>query len=298
PGLLFTVFYTKKRMTLVWKPHKGEMTSLLRKASPLFVYLLLAMLYERLDVFFLKSFWGDSQVGLYSSAFRMTAPLAFIPYAIATALYPLFSKNSAEQERISDRFFGFGLKALLVIGAAIGSAGILFGKSFFGIYGSLYAEAATPFQVLLWGQAVSFLTFFLVDFNNSQNRQLHNTVYMAVMVFFAFWVQRYLILRLGVLGASWAKIILNATGLAVLSAMAWNHLSLQQRRHVYTTAWILGLFLMAACGSFLRSVPFWMKGVTFGAAIAVCIRWLFSKEEKQLLRKMVQQYQTQSGTAT
>ena len=290
-GLILTIVFIKKRVHFTDSPNIQEMMWLLKEAFPLFVYLILAMLYERLDVLFLKSLWGESYVGLYSSAFRLTAPLIFIPFAITTSLYPLMSRTYSDSENMLPKLFGLGLKTLLVIGISIGSAGILIGNPvFLFLFGRQFMEAVVPFQLLLWSQSVMFLIFFLVDYNNARDRQSKNTLYIAMMILLSLYLQRFFILRYGVLGAGWVKIILNFTGLTVLFAISRRSLGKEQSQHFYKTALVLLLFLIVACSSLILDIHDGIKWVIFGAAILFCVLWLFSQEEKSLLKKTIQGY--------
>jgi O-antigen/teichoic acid export membrane protein len=202
PGFLWTIAVIRRRIKLRMKADLVVIRWLLKESFPLFLYLILAMLYERMDVLFLKSLHGESMVGVYSSAFRLTAPLVFIPYAVVTALYPLMTKTDDEQGQALSRLFGFGLKLLLMIGISINVAGLIVGKPMFlFLFGGRFAEAVFPFQLLLLSQSIMFLIFFMVDYINARGRQKKNTVYMSIMVLTSFFLQRPFIQAFGVVGA-------------------------------------------------------------------------------------------------
>jgi O-antigen/teichoic acid export membrane protein len=287
PGCLWTVAAINRRIRFRFKADSKTVRWLLKESFPLFLYLILAMLYERLDVLFLKSFYGDSAVGIYSSAFRLTAPLVFIPYAVVTALYPLMAKTTDHQDSALSHLFGFGLKLLLLIGIGINVAVMVAGKpAFLLLFGSRYSDAVFPFQLLLLSQSIMFLIFFMVDYINARGRQRKNVLYIAAMIPLSFFLQRFFIKSYGMAGAGWSKILLNAVGLAVLFLLVQKGLGRERRAHFLKAGLLLILFLIPACAAFAGKIPSWLTGLVLGAAVLAGSYWLFSREEKRLLNKM------------
>jgi O-antigen/teichoic acid export membrane protein len=298
PGFLWTIAATRRRIKLRMKADLAIVRWLLKESFPLFLYLILAMLYERMDVLFLKSFHGESMVGVYSSAFRLTAPLVFIPYAVVTALYPLMTKADDKQGHALSRLFGFGLKLLLMIGITVNVAGLVVGKPVFLLFfGVRFAEAVFPFQLLLLSQSIMFLIFFMVDYINARGRQKKNTLYIAIMVLASLFLQRSFIKAFGVIGAGWAKIILNTMSLSVLFLLVRGDLSREQRGHFYKTGLMLLSFLVPACGSFALNVPSWVTGLVLGAITITGVFWLFSPDEKRLMNTLFRDVMVKWGLA-
>ncbi len=90
------------------------------------------------------------------------------------------------------------------------------------LYGADFAASGRPFEILIWSQSVFFLAFFLIDYNNSQQRQRRNTLYILLMLVIGFVVQHGLISRFMIEGAAWAKLLLNTLGVFLLAALTWN----------------------------------------------------------------------------
>jgi O-antigen/teichoic acid export membrane protein len=283
PGFILTVHYSMKYIAIKFFYSFKEIQWLWAESLPLFLYLVLAMLYERLDVIFLKTFWGESQVGIYSSAFRLTAPLIFVPYVITSAIYPVLSKQNKAKDIL---LFGLGIKILLLIGVLISTAGLLIGKSvFILLFGEPFLLAVVPFQLLLWSQSIMFLSFFIVDFNNSQNRQHLNTYYIAIMFILSLILQRIFIMNWGVQGAGWVKIFLNSSGLILLFLFSFKYLQKEQINYFIQVVSILFLFLLMVCLWFVFDFSFWIKLIVLVTLILICFIFLFNKEEKIILKK-------------
>ena len=298
PGFVWTVIATSRRIKLRLKADFKIVCWLLKESFPLFIYLIFTMLFERMDVLFLKSFHGEATVGIYSSAFRLTAPLVFIPYAVVTALYPLLTTVEDDQNRTLSKLFGFGLKLLLMIGIILNVVGLIFGKPLFVfLFGGRFLGAVVPFQLLLWSQSVMFLIFFIVDYNNARGRQVKNTIYMAMMVVVSFFLQRFFIKSFGVVGAGWAKIFLNTMGLAILFLLVQKELSKEQRSHFFKIGLMLMLFLIPGCGLLALNTPSWLTGLGLGGVLLVFVFWLFSREEKQLINSLFRDILVKWGLA-
>lgn len=285
PGFLFILRLAMKRVSLRMIVDRETVKWLLKESFPLFLYLGFAMAYERMDVLFLKIFWDESTVGLYSSAFRLTAPLVFIPFAVTSAMYPLMSRVVEGKENRQVILFSMGLKILFLIGITLGVLGTLFGQGIFRLlYGPLYAQAEEPFQFLLWSQGIAFLTFFLIDFNNSQKRQKYNTYYIISALVLAVPIQWLLISRMSVLGASLAKLVLNVIGFAILVKMSVPFLSKEQQSCLkkVTSRFVCLLLIVLMYFSFptIYGLRFLLMGIPF----ILIVSFLFTRKEWELFK--------------
>jgi len=291
PGLLYTLFCVQQTTPLSFSFQWKELQWLLKESFPLFLYLILVMFYERIDVLYLKALWGDTALGIYSSAFRLTAPLVFIPTAVCSALYPAVSEQKEEHGQFMSRLFSVGLKILFVLGMGIGVLGVLVGKPIFLLlFGKRYLEAVFPFQCLLLAQGMMFILFFLVDWNNARDRQSRNTIYMFIMLFIALGVQWVWIRYYGLKGAGIAKLILNGIGLGVLYWVSLIDLDEEKKRTFFYV--LRRLFLLVGvtfCLIFFK-VPSGLDWVILGILFPVICYRLFLKEERRLFKKIFQFY--------
>jgi O-antigen/teichoic acid export membrane protein len=287
-GLVLTVVYVLKRVHPVFRVDRIALRWLLKESLPLFVYLGLTMFYERIDVLFLNPLWGEAAVGIYSTAFRFTAPLGFVPFAVATALYPVMARAARAEDEKLGLAFSMGIKVLLLLGLLLGVAVTIAGRPLFlFLFGQRFAAAALPFQLLLWSQCFTFLTFFIVDFNNSRNRQARNTLFVLCMLLAAVPLQWWLISRFGVVGASWAKLVLNAAGLAVLFQLSKEGFTVEQARVASRAAGVLAGFVAIATVKWLGGGPDVLFALVLLALLVVVLRRLFSTQERNMLRQAV-----------
>ncbi|HOX86004.1 MAG TPA: flippase [bacterium] len=282
PGLLATLVVFFRHNRISFSPDRKVLQWLMRESFPLALYLAMMLVYDRLDVLFLQHFWGEEAVGLYSAAFRLTAPMAFIPFAITTTIYPLLARGNQAGSPDLDQLFGLGLKILLLIGISIGMVSTLFAPLLINLlYGADFAASGRPFEILIWSQSVFFLAFFLIDYNNSQQRQRRNTLYILLMLVIGFVVQHGLISRFMIHGAAWAKLLLNTLGVFLLAALTWKSLSGRQHRAFMKIV----LFLLAFIGIEMIHLLGWigpLAALVGFLALALAInRMLFDPVEKQ-----------------
>lgn len=291
PGFVYTFFCIQKYTSLSFHFQWEEMRWLLTESFPLFLYLVLVMFYERIDVLYVKGIWGNTLLGIYSSAFRLTAPLVFIPTAVSSALYPALSEQKEEHGTRMATMFSLGLKILFALGTGIGILGVLFGKPvFFLLFGDRYVEAVFPFQCLLLAQGMMFILFFLVDWNNARNRQSRNTWYIFIMLLVALGLQWVWIRFYGIKGAGIAKLLLNAIGLWVLFWVSLRDLDAEKREAFFHTVIALLGFVGIALLFIFFQFPKGLDWVFWGIVFLGINYWLFSKKEKQLLKNLFRYY--------
>jgi len=288
PGLIVTMIWYLKSYRLNFTIRKERLFWLIKESLPLLIYITITMLYDRYDVLLLKHLWGEASVGIYSTAFRLTSPLIFIPFAVVTGFYPLMSRaRSNDNPKLTD-IFNVGIKSLAFLGMAIGALGILMGEPIFLLlYGSKFSLGIPSFLLLLNSQSLIFIIFYFVDYNNSQNRQKSNMIFMLIMVVLAGLINYSLISQHYINGAGWAKLITSAIGLIIMILLSFKHLSSRQVRSLWTIFGILAVYY------FLSGLLVWLK-VSFGIKTAALsglfiLLWfcLFTKNEKIKIKEAV-----------
>jgi O-antigen/teichoic acid export membrane protein len=264
--------------------NKERIVWFLKESIPLFIYIGLAMLYERLDVLLLSAFYDEARIGIYSSAFRLTAPLIFLPFVVTQSLYPVMSRVIEGEEERRGMIFSMGLKILFVLGLALGFFGLIAGGLLYRmIYGGGFMEGLIPFQCLLWGQAFNFLTFFIVDYNSSQNRQKRNAVFVVCVLALALVVDWILISQFGVIGAGAAKLMLYLSGVLILITISGRDMDRFQIKTFFRVFFLLLFLMIAAGGLTFSGAGLWLKIVLMGSMFSGAVLWIFSPEEKDNL---------------
>ncbi len=133
--------------------------TLLAGSFPLMLNGLIINILFKSDGILLGAFRGDTELGLYNSAYKFIDALLIIPSTLTIALFPLFSVYGKNKKENLLRAYREGLRLLLVIALPI-SAGTLFVAydliSFLG--GPAYLPGgAIALQILIWFLPFSYI---------------------------------------------------------------------------------------------------------------------------------------------
>lgn len=148
---LFAVYFWRDRGCGSWKFNFQRSKTLLRDSWPLLFTGMAIIVYMRIDQIMLGQMLGNSAVGIYSAAVRISEVWYFIPMAIATSVFPsvIKLKGKSESEYIASFQKLFNLMVMLGIAVAIL-------VSFFSdwivtlLFGSEYLNAGSVLVVLIW----------------------------------------------------------------------------------------------------------------------------------------------------
>lgn len=181
---------------------------LLRESLPLALASVFIIIYFRIDVVMLSMMKGDSDVGIYSAAYRFTEAFTFIPNIFMISIFPLMSKYfiGARESLIfiylkSFKYlFGFSLPlAVLVTFYANEIISIL--------YGNQFKEAIVVLQILIWATAIMFINYSLTQLLVSVNKQKITTFSTVICVFVNIILNLVLIPYMSYRGAALATVV-------------------------------------------------------------------------------------------
>jgi O-antigen/teichoic acid export membrane protein len=156
---LLMILFAKKLVKVSFDVDTSLMKQLLKEAVPIAIASVFTIIYFRIDVLMLSFIREETEVGLYSAAYRLTEALVFLPTVITTSTFPLMSKYYKD----SLDSFGFAysrtFKYLFATGLLIAVL-VTFAseKIIFIIYGPEYQSSAIALQVLIWATAIMFIT--------------------------------------------------------------------------------------------------------------------------------------------
>ncbi len=133
-------------------------TTTIRNSWPMILSGLAIALYMRLDQIMIQQILGNTEVGLYTAAIRLTEATYFIPVLVSTSLFPAI----VSAKKISDNLYYKRLQqlfSLLVLISIVSSLGITLTSDWLieNLYGSSFKQASEVLILSAWSSVFVFL---------------------------------------------------------------------------------------------------------------------------------------------
>ncbi|HEX6122604.1 MAG TPA: glycosyltransferase, partial [Ktedonobacterales bacterium] len=238
----------------------------------------LTILYVRIDVPIIALLAGETQVAVYTSAYRILDVITLLPVSAAGVALPLMAAMS-QRKRSYLRTFAQQYLELAVVGGMLVVLGVLlFGDPVLQLlYGGRYAAAGPVLRVLGVASGAMFVTNVFAPLAAVLDRR--RTVLFATMFGLVVNVGLNLLLipRMGPTGSAWATLV---TELAVTLPLAWVCVrALDWRVDAYTLVAALEATVFALLAAWLlRQHPAWQAdsaafGVWLVALVVLAPGW-------------------------
>lgn len=222
-------------------PSWEAMLPILRAAFPFFLAAVFVKIYSYVDSFTLKAVIGDTAVGLYSVAYKLTYAFQFLPLAFVGALYPKMASQSKDPVALKKTFLDAEWYLALLAAPIVFGIAALAPQIIWLMYGSAYGGSVLPLTVLVFVLLPIFADFPVGSLLNSTGKQSTKTAIMGATMVVNIVSNFLLIPEIGVVGASIAGLLSFVTmfGLGVFFT--------QRQLHVTFKEWFeaVGKFLMA-----------------------------------------------------
>lgn len=196
---------------------------LLKNAWPFFIAGVFTKLYAYIDIVLLSIISGESYVGWYSVAYKLTYAIQFFPIAASNSLYPAFSRFFIESEerlrKIFEQaiFFMLGISLPIAIGVNFMAQPIITNPHLW----PSYLESVSALRVSILSLPFIFISFICGSLLNACNRQKINTINIGIALLINTIANLVLIPVYQHIGASVAALS-GSVVLAVLG-LIWAH---------------------------------------------------------------------------
>ncbi|MEH2046351.1 flippase [Nostoc sp.] len=156
-GLLI-VYQVKGSSLWLWRWSVATAKTLLKESLPLIFSGFAIMIFMRIDQVMLGQMIGDSEVGVYSAAVRISEIWYFIPGAIVSSVAPAIYAAKEKSESLYYQRIGQLLSLMTCISLAIAlPMSFLSDKIIIVMFGSGYAEAGAILAVHIWTSLFVFM---------------------------------------------------------------------------------------------------------------------------------------------
>lgn len=217
-GLLI-VYQVKGSSLWLWRWSMAAAKTLLKESLPLIFSGFAIMIFMRIDQVMLGQMIGDSEVGVYSAAVRISEIWYFIPGAIVSSVAPAIYAAKEKSESLYYQRIGQLLSLMTCISLAIAlPMSFLSDKIIMVMFGSGYAEAGPILAVHIWTSLFVFMglatsPWFIAEGLN--NVSLGKTLFGAILNII---LNLLLIPKYAGLGAAIATIISQAAAAFICNA--------------------------------------------------------------------------------
>ncbi|MEH2080653.1 MAG: flippase [Nostoc sp.] len=156
-GLLI-VYQVKGSSLWLWHWSFGRSKTLMKESLPLIFSGFAIMIFMRIDQVMLGQMIGDSEVGVYSAAVRISEIWYFIPGAIVSSVAPVIYAAKEKSEGLYYQRIGqlLSLMTCISLGIALPMS-FLSDKIIIVIFGSGYAQAGAILAVHIWTSLFVFM---------------------------------------------------------------------------------------------------------------------------------------------
>jgi O-antigen/teichoic acid export membrane protein len=206
-GLILT--YRKNGLKIRrWKFNRKLALSILTDAWPLMLSGAAVSIYMKIDQVMIGNMLGETKVGLYAAAVKISEIWYFIPVIICTSLFPAIvnakmNDKASYKKRLHDLYW---LMFFLAIALAV-PISILAKPIVALIFGQRYLSAAGALQIHIWAGVGVFWGVALSQYLISENRTMINLVLTVSSAVLNIVLNLFLIRSWGINGAALATLI-------------------------------------------------------------------------------------------
>lgn len=208
-SFFLAVAYKTRHLSLrAWKSHINIMRNLLKDSWPLIFSGVSIMISMRIDQVLIGQMLNDRQVGFYSAAARISEVWYFIPFGIASSLYPIFIKSKKQSEALfiyrQQKYYDASAIFSIAISLIIT---VLAGPIMHLMYGTAYDSAIQVLRVLIWcgvPMAVGAPWTIRMLVENRTQTMFHFQIFGAALNLI---LNLLLLPRFGIVGSAYASLI-------------------------------------------------------------------------------------------
>lgn len=197
---------------------------IIKQSFPFAILVMLMAFYNRIDPVMIERLLpegtGDSEAGIYASAFRLLDAGNMIAYLFSILLLPLFSRMIKENQSVV-QIARLGFTLLIIVSAIVGIGSHFYSYELMDLmYTAHVNESAEVFRILMLGfMGVSTTYVFGTLLTANGNLRILNTVAAGGMVL-NLLINLILVPRLMAVGSAWASLITQMSMAVIQTAIA------------------------------------------------------------------------------
>jgi len=209
----------KWKIKLIPKFDATFIKQIISMSLPFALFGIFQRMYTYFDSILLSILAGDTYVGLYSVAFKITFALQFLPLAFVASLYPAMSTYYVHDKKKLGEIFERAMNYLIIIALPISFGIIMLADRIILIFKAEYSGSILPLQIIIASLFFIFTSYPIGSLLNACDKQKINSANMAIVLFFSIVLNMILIPRYQAVGASITVLVTNF--LLLILGMVW-----------------------------------------------------------------------------
>jgi PST family polysaccharide transporter len=279
PGFIWLSVISIRRVKPSLQAHSIPIKQIIKEATPIGVSNIFRTVYLVFGALVLFQFKGETEVGYYALAFRLTTSLRIIPEAMMHSLFPLIAKAHVEEPpRVREMLksainYGAFIASPLALGTmAVAPAVVIL------LAGEQFRPAATALSILIWATFFAFFNTVLRFAFDATSKQKYNFKIYGLMLFLSVTMAFVLIPKYGFIGAACSLVA--SEGAGFFYGLIQGHLFELAFPIGSVAKHLLAALVMAAGICFLPSLPL---QIGLGSIIYIAVRLLIKRTDKDKL---------------
>lgn len=274
-GSVFNFFFS---FGLLWKKtdirprlafDKSILLTIFKIAYPFALAGIFVKVYSYLDSVLLSKLIGDTAVGFWSIAYKITYAFQFIPMAFSAAVFPALATYFVSDKTMLRKTFERVVFYLAILAVPI-SFGIfsLAEPLVLKLYGTAYTASVLPLEISVFAVIFIFLNYPIGALLNATDRQMTNTTIMGVSMVVDVILNVILIPRISFLGAAISMVVYHSL-LFVLGLVFANRVVSYNKKFLFGSLFriVLSAGAMSAAIIYLRPYVYWLFLIPVGAVV-------------------------------
>ena len=201
--------FAKIRVEVDWSFWKQT----IKEAWPIGGMAVFVMIYFRIDTVMLSLMVGDTAVGSYSAAYRLSEMSTIIPSMFMISVFPLLSKYHQNSKNSFVNIYGKSAKYLFYLALPMALIVTLLARPIINlIYGNEFAGSVIALQILIWAAAIMYVTMVQGSTIVTANRQRFSFKVCVVSATLNVILNLIVIPKYSYMGASATTVVTEAFG--------------------------------------------------------------------------------------
>lgn len=206
--ILTALFIKHNRLQIALTFSSSKAKDLLQKGAWVFLGSMTAVVYLKMDQVMLQHMVGESAVGQYAAAAKLSEAWYFIPTTLMASLFPKLLEKKKLPTATYEHFLQTLLDGLFVLAAGLSIFILLFSEKIIGIlYGEEYAIAATILSIHIFASIFIFMRALFSKWILAEELFKLSLVTQGMGALSNVILNYFLIHSMGTIGAAWATLV-------------------------------------------------------------------------------------------